>query len=333
MPTLDQLNALADQVPQLTAKAAAAQQAQQAAQTQQQIGQTKVAPGNVTQTAQAAAPGLVQADTKIATGAQAATQAALGQVANTGLAVQSTQDKAAQAAQDQAAQEAATTAANAEKAKQVNDDLGMRKRVTAAEQESAKRLSSLGIEQDNNLQLMTIRQRQQLAQLGGDVKQQILDSRLQFDRDEMGRKFSNERQLADYAIANAKTQQDFDAHMQTMQETAYRKTQLLQSAFQKINSMVQNSFTSQEQELDNQKKQQLIQLSIALKERIRKEKAKAANTMAQWQAGGTIVGAVVGAVVTGGNPAGAMAGGAIGGSLGTVIGSEAGGAKGSGDGT
>ncbi len=31
MPTLDQLNALADQVPQLTAKAASAQQAQQAA--------------------------------------------------------------------------------------------------------------------------------------------------------------------------------------------------------------------------------------------------------------------------------------------------------------
>lgn len=220
MPTMDALTALADEVPVLNKKAAAAAQARQAVAVQSQVGQTTGTPGlSTTRMAQAAAPQAVAQQAQAAITADQQTQQQLGQIGATALQAKSATDEAGLAAQDQAQRERLAKQEQANKLQQSRADIGMRKKVTGAEQEAAARMQKLGIEVDNKLQLATIRQRDQLSRLGGDVKDQILDSRLQFERDEMGRKFTNERQLADYTLANAKTDIEFKDKMREMQQS------------------------------------------------------------------------------------------------------------------
>lgn len=319
MPTLDQLNALANDVPALTQKAAQQKQAQQALQMQQQIQGTNIAGSGVsaTQAAQAAAPAATNATAQIEGQALQTQQKGLADVGQTALENVTEADKASQATQEQAAQTQLTTQQNQQKMQLVSADLAMRKRVTADEQASAKRLSNMGIEQDNTLQMLTVRQRQQLSRIGGDVKQKIVDDRLQFERDELGRKFSNERQLADYNLATAKTNQDFQLKLQQMSETADRKNQLLQVAYEQINYAMQNGFDSEQQELSNETKAKLIQMKTDADLALQKARAAAGARLATYQAVGAVAGAIIGGVISGG--AGAAAGAAAGSAAGTAV--------------
>lgn len=320
MASLDALNKLADAVPAMTQRAAKAAQANNAISMQQQLGSAPMQPGiNANRIAQQAAPQAVQQQTQTALAAGEQQQQQLQQVGQMGLAAQKAQDQAGLASQQAANQNELATRGAESRLTSSRAELAMRKRTTLAEQEAASRLQSMGITMDNKLQMATIRQREQLTRLGADVKDEILDSRLRFENDEMGRKFSNERQLADWTITNSKNEIELQDRMREMQQTAEREIQLLEVAEQRIRQTLVNDFSQQQQTLDNEAKVKLAQMAADMREKIRKKQAKAANNAAMWQAGGTIVGAGVGAMA--GNP---TAGAAVGGGIGTVAGSQMG---------
>lgn len=322
MPTLQQLDALADQVPVMNQKAAKKAQAATSYNLQNQVAAAPAAPGvSLTQAAQTAAPTAVTAHAAPAVQAAQQTQAQLGQVAQVGLQAKQTADSTALATQARANQEEATTADNAARLQAARSDLAMRKRVTGAEQAAARRLQSMGIELDTKVQLATIRQREQLSRLGGDVRDKILDARLRFDRDEMGRRFTNERQLADYTLASARSDIELKDKLREMQQTQDRKVQLLEMAERRIREAIQQGFVAGQQQLDNQHKAKLAQIAADMRKKIQKEKAKANANNAMITGAFTIAGAVIGGVWNGGlgAPAGAMLGASVGQGVGSMV--------------
>lgn len=157
-----------------------------------------------------------------------------------------------------------------------------------------------------------------LASFGRDVKQQLFDLRVQFDRDEAGRKLMNESKLIDHAITSTKSEQEFKSRMQSAQLMHEKRTSLLKIAHQKVVAAMEYASKSETQELDQASREGLAVARANLEREMQRSAADAANKQAMWQAGGTIVGAGAGAAF--GQPA---AGAAIGGAVGSYAGTQA----------
>lgn len=330
MPTLQQLDALANQVPVLNKKAAAQGQAQRGTQLQAQIGSAQTPAGqSATRSAQAAAPGVIATEGAAAAKTIEANTAGLSDVAGVALGVQGANADASLARQQSGANAALTATDNANRANAQRNELAMRKRVTGKEQASQQRLQKVGIEVDNKLQVASIRQRKQLESLGGDVKTKILDSRLQFERDDMGRKFTNDRQLADYVTANVKSDIEFKAHAREIEQASDRKLQLMEIAERRLSQSTQQDWQGSEAHLNNENRARIARLAADMRAKIAKEQSASKGRMAMWQAGGMIVGAIVGGVIGTfaapgvGTVAGASAGASVGGAAGTMAGGYA----------
>lgn len=151
-----------------------------------------------------------------------------------------------------------------------------------------------------------------LASFGRDVKEQLFDMRISFERDESGRKLLNESQLIDHTVASAKSENEFKQRMQTASLTHEKKMKLLQIAQQKIVEAMKHASQSKIQDRDQATKEQLAIAKANLDREIAAAQAEAANNQAMWQAGGTIVGAGIGAATPLGPAGGAMIGGAVG---------------------
>lgn len=189
-------------------------------------------------------------------------------------------------------------------------------RLTDAEIAANKRLSAAGLEADNNISFMSRKQRQDLSNLGRDVKAKLFDARIQFGRDENGRKFNNERQLMDFAVASAKSQIDLQNKMQIMEQTATREIFAMEKAHAQLQQALQNGYLDSKRELDQGMKQQLAQMEQAMKKEIQKKKAQAANT--KMILGGAVVLAGVGMTVASGGTASPLAAGMISGGMGAL---------------
>lgn len=189
---------------------------------------------------------------------------------------------------------------------------------------------------------------QKLAAVSEQAKQEMYDSRRQFAQDQMGQKFTNERQLSDYVRLKAGTEDQWQDYVQKSDQLYDRKTQMLTTAQQKLSSQLQF-----EQDAMNQIKDQMASRAMSAQERaaqqkilsdrlaqaerlrqaennlrisIAKEAADKANRKARNTAIGSAVGTVAGGVAGGvfGGPGGAVAGASVGGSLGGVAGSSVG---------
>jgi hypothetical protein len=192
-------------------------------------------------------------------------------------------------------------------------------------QKQATQVGQLGLQQQgmDNRQVLAdkqlgIQQKQRdlsnkLSALGEDVKSKILDSNLKFQQDEMGRTYWNERQLMDYKLKQAKTQEEFLAYRQQVQQISARKTQLLKVAAQKIEQQMEQESTSQIKSMDQASKAKLIQAKYGIEQQILADKNRAANRAAMFQAGGAVVGSVFGQV-------GSQLGGAAGATIGATVG-------------
>lgn len=159
-----------------------------------------------------------------------------------------------------------------------------------------------------------------ITQLGEDTKNKILDSNLSFQQDELGRTQWNERQLMDYKLKTAQSQEDFYKYRQQVQQTSARKTQLLKASYAKINEALKENAASSIKTLDQDQQKRLLQAKYDLEMKMKKDAADAANRGGMFQAGGAIAGTVVGAYF--GGPMGAAAGGAVGGAAGTIVGQQ-----------
>lgn len=158
------------------------------------------------------------------------------------------------------------------------------------------------------------------ADLSEDAKREMFDGRMEFQRDEMGRTFMNERQLADYAVTHARDEQQLQNYMQSANQLHDRKIQMLEAGQAKIDQELKFQNSLSEQKQDQALKQRLLTSKRQLEDKIAREKADRANRAGKFSAVGGIVGGVVGAVV--GGPAGAAVGYSAGSALGGMAASQ-----------
>lgn len=268
---------------------------------------------------------LPAASQKIASGIQAARDIQLQQAvakAPTGGAI------APAAQQTAAAVTAQTGAQQVEAAKQMVQQAGQLGQLKLGEQQMAAQQKVAQQQQAARQQEITNAER--LGRLDLSAKKELYDSEIQFKKDEAGRTLFNDRQLADYAIRNARSEEEYRKYAQDAQLLAKRDLQATEIAFSMVMEDLKQRWAVAEQRKDQAAKEEIARIEAAAKAAMEKKRAKAANKAAMWQAGGMIVGAVVGAVAapfTGGviNPStGAMIGAQAGSGLGTLAQTAAG---------
>ena len=166
----------------------------------------------------------------------------------------------------------------------------------------------------------------QLASLNEEAKKKIFDDNMKFEKDELGRTTFNDRQLLDYAILNAKSDEDLANFEQQMNFESEKRMNTLRAAQAKIKQSLEQGYDDYNQTLDAAQKMKLVQAQQALEQKMKEESNKAANRASMFGAAGTIGGAVAGAAIGSavpgvGTAAGAMVGSSIGSGLGSIAGS------------
>ncbi len=159
---------------------------------------------------------------------------------------------------------------------------------------------------------------QKLDKVSSGAKTELYDKQMQFAKDSNQRTIFSENQLADYARANAQSDQEYQNKAQAAQLMSKRYIQVLETAHAKIIEDLNFKYQQARQAGDHEATRQVTEMLNQTNDRIAREKARAANSAAAWQAGGTIVGAVGGTIL--GGPAGAAGGAAVGGAIGSMVG-------------
>jgi hypothetical protein len=256
------------------------------------------------------------ASQKVASGIQAARDIQLQQAvakAPTGGAI------APAAQQTAAAATAQTGQAQVEAAKQMVQQAGQVGQLQLGEQQMAAQQKTAQAQQAARQQeIMNV---DRLGKLDMKAKQELYDKELEFKKDEAGRTIFNERQLADYAIRNAKSEEEYKSYAQQAQLLARRDLQATETAFNLVMEDLKQKWALAEQRKDQAAKEEIARMKAAAEAAMERKKAKAANSAAMWSSGGMIVGAVAGALIAG--PGGYAAGAAVGSQAGAGLGTLA----------
>ncbi len=312
---IDQLTQIANQIPDLNQRAAAKGKDVRTALLQQQLGAMPTP--NVGQVQQ------LQAQQAQLAGQQQAEQLQQQQQAASQIGQQAIQEEArvgeaAAARRAMSQEEQQQQAKNQMAARLQEQDIASKKRQTTADIQTAKKLQAAGFDVDSRLQVATEKQRNDLAKLGNGIKEELLDSRLAFEKDELGRKFSNDRQMMDYIAVNAKTQQEFESKMQDMAQVAKNEELVMSAIRDRLLTIQQQGFIDREGDLDAQANLQIAELAKEAQRKADKARAKSANKLALGSSLGTLL--FAGAVLaTGGTAAAAAGAGMLGGAAGTGV--------------
>ena len=140
---------------------------------------------------------------------------------------------------------------------------------------------------------------QRLYNLDRTLGNDLYTQNMQFQEDELGRAFLNDRQLADYALISAKTEEDWLNYEQTMTQLSKKRMQVLDAAYKKIKQALTQDWQAGEQQLDQQHKKQLTLAAAELERKKQEEQAKAANRASMFSAGGLLLGAAAAATIIG----------------------------------
>lgn len=160
--------------------------------------------------------------------------------------------------------------------RQNSKELNAAKQLQQNEIESQKRMLGSKLEFDDKVSFMTRKQREDLASLGNYVKQQVYDSRLAFENDELGRRFSNSRQLADYAVASFKSEIQLRDQMREMEQAATKNLMVLEHAHKLITQKMEMEFQRAEKTKDYAMLRKLQEYKRSIEEKAAREKAKSA---------------------------------------------------------
>ena len=166
----------------------------------------------------------------------------------------------------------------------------------------------------------------QIGALSNNLKQDIFDKQTQFQKDELGRTYWNERQLADWKIKQVKSDEELAEFEQNISQEFEKKMALLQASEKSIRQRLEQEMQKSEQEQDQALMQRLQTAEIELQRKQQKAQARAAQNSAMLGALGTlggmaIAGGIIYTTVGVGAPAAAAiigASGTGGGALGTT---------------
>lgn len=226
---------------------------------------------------------LPAASQKIASGIQAARDIQLQQAvarAPTGAAI------APAAQQTAAAATAQTGAQQVDAAKQMVQQAGQLGQLKLGEQQMAAQQKVAQQQQAARQQEITNAER--LGRLDLAAKKELYDSEIQFKKDETGRTLFNERQLADYALRNARSEEEYKKYAQDAQILAKRDLQATETAFNLIMEDLKQRWSIAEQRQDQAAKEEIARIEREARLAMEKKRAKAASKAAMWQAGGQL---------------------------------------------
>lgn len=316
--TLKALNSLADQVPGMNQKALQQVQAARDISLQRQLGAaptgqpvTQQAQQTATQQAMQAGQDIVAQRQQASAKAQQLQQASL----------QQRQQQGQQAlAQKKLAQDAQLETQRNQQLQQLRkEELASRKTILESDIEAAESLQDLGILLNNDVQMATIKQREDLSRIGIDVKDKLITSRLAFKEDERGRKFTNARQMADYIASSAQTRQQFNQKMSSMLNANKKHNAVLKQSVAQIEAAIERGYINQKGDLDFEAKKNLATYRNELQAATKRAETRAKNSQAMTSAFGSVLGAGIGGYV--GGPTGAVAGAQLGSAASTALGS------------
>lgn len=304
---LSELDALARAVPGLNEKAAKQQQAAQRIQARAAVGQAAPGqtPGQISQ--QVGAP-LMQAQQQA--GQKAAAQTQQTQL---GLGQQQAQQQAFQGQQQLVRQGMQQEAQLGQRVRDLKlsgakADIRQQRNITDKELKQAERLQHLGMEQDNKILQLDLNIRKELNQIGNDLEDKLFDSRRRFEQDELGRKFTNARQLADAALLTAKNDQDYMDRLQEIEQASKKKALILDIAHKKILQTIEADNRRAVQKISADSKRELAQLANKSKKDVARAQTDAQATSNMINGIATISGAALGAVLAGSATGGLAAG-------------------------
>jgi hypothetical protein len=160
-----------------------------------------------------------------------------------------------------------------------------------------------------------------LSKLGNELKDNLLDQNLEIRKDARGQALLNDRQLADYALATATSQEELKNYAQAMEQASSREMQMLEQAYNLITQQLTQMASKGELQMNQEQTMRLAQQKQALEQEIARKQRKAANKAGIIGGAFTIAGAAIGAAYTGGAgaPVGAAVGAQVGGGLGQIV--------------
>lgn len=157
-----------------------------------------------------------------------------------------------------------------------------------------EKLAREGVTQDFRLALS--RQARELgtelSARGMSAEQELFSGNLQFERDEIGRAVLNERQLADYAVGSARSQEELQNYEMQVAQTLERKQAMMKAAFAVLEQQEQQLFAQSEQELNQELAGRIAVAKKKLQDDMGRLASDAANSAAIW-GGVTAVGMAV----------------------------------------
>jgi hypothetical protein len=310
---MKRLSALASAYPAMDAQAAAREKAALDIQAGQAIASTQPT-GNIRAAGQQIAGALTQAQGNAAVAQQQQSQKNLSQIGQMAVAEQQTQAETEIANKARQQNENLARAGITSQMATQKADIASRKTLTDADIATKQRMEAAGLVYDTRLNALTLKQREDLSKLGRDIKDELFDKNLAFEKDEVGRKFSNERQLADYAVSRAKSDIDLQKSMAAMQRAAKFEIIMLEAAQKKIVQELEQQSANATREMGQEDRIKLAQYKSSIEKRIARKKAEAANRAMIFQGVGMVVGA--GIAIGMGAPSAAPAMAQIGGNLG-----------------
>lgn len=312
MPTLAQLDQLAQRIPARNQQAAKRQQQAGLLQARAAVG--KAHPSRSTrQVAQTAAPVLAAAQSQAGLQAQAATQQQLAGLGQQRLSAQ--QFAGEQRLGRQAlAQQAELGSAQRQQQRELGQAaLGVQRTLTEDELDRQRRLQSFGFTVDNQIFSNQLQQQEDLAAIDQNLKDAIFGARQTFKMDQGRQQLSNEIQLADFAMMTAKNEDEALNKLQSIQHAHDMKINILEQAYKTISQQIESESAIQRNRLDNEQVEQLAQMKAKLKKDLARSKKTAALAAGMLSAAGMIAGTMMGGPVVG------AAGAAVGSAAGTGI--------------
>lgn len=166
---------------------------------------------------------------------------------------------------------------------------------TEKELQQQAALSERGMYLDDQISFMSRNQREQLNKLGNDIKSQLFDSRLMFEREQESWKFGHQLQLLDWAATNAKDEAQFKMHLNSMQNAARMDMIATKAAHDKLTQELQQSAKNRQQVADQEHQRQLYEMQQALAKKMadKQKKAGMMSTLFTGVASGAAAGATI----------------------------------------
>lgn len=152
-----------------------------------------------------------------------------------------------------------------------------------------------------------------LNQLGNETRNELLDNQLRFQKDEAGRALMNDRQMLDYALTQAKSEEEFLQWSQGIQQVHERKIQSMEHASRILEEVLRKGHLKNKQQLDQAQRKEILQKKIAMDKQIARERAQKNSRNSMIKGALTVIGAGIAVYATAGLAAPVVAAGVSGG--------------------